>query len=71
MHLAAMVRIPCVAIFCARDYPGKWEPYGEKHRIIRKDVECAGCMLEVCSYNNRCLQLISVDDIFKELQGLI
>jgi ADP-heptose:LPS heptosyltransferase len=71
MHLGGMVGVPCVALFSARDYPGKWEPYGEKHRIIRKDTDCAGCMREVCSRNNDCLMRISVDEVLKEAKGLI
>ena len=31
MHLAASVATPCVAIFSARDNPGKWEPAGPGH----------------------------------------
>ena len=64
MHLAAMVATPCIAIFSARDYPGLWEPYGDGHVVIRKDVECAGCMLEVCSkMKNKCLNLIDVQEV--------
>lgn len=65
MHLAAMVGTPCVAIFSARDYPGWWEPYGNDHIVLRKDTDCAGCMLEVCDkYDNKCLKLITIDEVF-------
>ncbi len=64
MHLAAMVGRPCVAIFSARDFPGHWEPYGSRHLVLRREVDCAGCMLEVCDkYHNKCLNLISVDEV--------
>lgn len=63
MHLAAVMGVSVVALFSARDNPGKWEPLGENHTVIRKNVPCAGCMLEVCPYNNNCMELISEDEV--------
>jgi heptosyltransferase III len=72
MHLAAMVGLPCVGLFSARDYPGLWEPYGEGHAILRKEISCAGCMLESCAQNgNACLKLISVDEVLGAVTGLL
>ncbi len=71
MHLAAMVGTPCVALFSARDYPGQWEPYGAGHAVLRRETDCAGCMLEVCSYGNRCLDKITVDEVIQTLENLI
>lgn len=72
MHLAGMAGIPCVAIFSARNYPGKWEPYGKGHIVLRHDVACAGCLLKVCEqYDNECLKLITVDEVYAATQGLI
>jgi ADP-heptose:LPS heptosyltransferase len=65
MHLAGMAGIPCVALFSARDYPGQWEPYGEGHVILRHETECAGCLRTVCPYENKCLDLISVDEAMR------
>jgi asparagine synthase (glutamine-hydrolysing) len=68
MHLAAMVGVACVAIFSARDYPGIWEPYGQHHIVLRKEIDCAGCMLEVCrKRRNECLKMISVDEVFQAI----
>jgi heptosyltransferase-3 len=64
MHLAASVGTPCVAIFSARDNPGKWEPAGEGHTVLRHDVPCAGCVLTVCvDHDLACLKGISVDQV--------
>lgn len=72
MHLAGMAGIPCVGIFSARDYPGRWEPYGKGHIVFRHSVACAGCMLQVCGqYDNKCLKLISVDDVYAATRSLI
>ena len=48
MHLAATVGIPCVAIFSARNKPGKWFPFGSGHPVIFHKTECNGCGLEAC-----------------------
>lgn len=65
MHLAAAMGTRCIAIFSSRDHPGKWEPYGEEHIVLRKDVPCAGCLLRVCEQRGMmCLIGISVDEVF-------
>jgi ADP-heptose:LPS heptosyltransferase len=65
MHLAAAVGTPCVAIFSSRDVPGRWYPYGEGHTIVRRDVECQGCMLEECvNEKMKCIKSVTVDEVF-------
>ena len=72
MHLAAMVGKPCVALFSARDYPGKWEPYGDNHIVLRHDTECAVCMLEECvKYNNLCMKKISIEEVLKAVGKIL
>lgn len=72
MHLAAMVGTPCVAIFSARDYPGRWDPYGNGHIVLRHEPTCAGCLLDTCVTNrNRCLTAISVDAAHAALESLL
>jgi len=76
MHLAAAVGLPCVALFSARDEAGKWEPManpiGSPHRILRKQVPCAGCMLVRCDVQDRlCLRLISVDEVLEAAEALL
>lgn len=68
MHLAGAVGTPCVAIFSARDFPGLWEPIGLGHRILRREPECAGCMLQDCIHDKqRCLTGISSAQVWEEL----
>ena len=72
MHLAAACDVPCVALFSARDVPGKWEPMGEGHRVLRKQVPCAGCMLVRCDAKDRlCMRLISVDEVVAAASALL
>lgn len=66
MHLAASERVPCVAVFSARDLPGLWDPIGKGHTVIRVSVPCEGCRLEVCDQPERlCMTAIAVDRVLK------
>jgi ADP-heptose:LPS heptosyltransferase len=56
MHLAAAVRTPCVAIFASIDWPGRWNPYGSGHEVLRFPVPCAGCLAPECAFNSECLE---------------
>lgn len=72
MHLAAAVGTPCVAIFSARDHPGRWEPYGGNHVVLRREVPCAGCMLETCvEMDMRCMKEIGVDDVLNAAEEVL
>jgi len=72
MHLAAAVGIPCVAIFSARDDVGVWHPYGKGHIVLRKEVECRGCMLTECAeHKMKCIRSITVDDVFAATERIL
>jgi len=63
MHLAALAGTPCLALFSSRDQPGKWDPAGSGNLVLRKELPCSGCMLEVCPRDNECLAAISCDEV--------
>jgi heptosyltransferase III len=66
MHLAAAVGTPCVGIFAAIDWPGRWEPWGgPMHTVFRAEVECEGCHLSVCPRKNKCLDLIGPEAVLE------
>ena len=72
MHLAGVSGVRSVALFSARDYPGKWNPYGSGHRVLRRAVPCAGCMLEVCTeHANRCLTDLTVDEVLAAARDVL
>jgi ADP-heptose:LPS heptosyltransferase len=72
MHLAAMVGLPCVTIFSARNYPGQWEPYGSNHIVLRHETSCSGCRLDVClEHNYDCLLHITVDDVLQAVHNIL
>lgn len=69
MHLAATVGTPCVAIFSARNLPGKWFPRGDQHTVLYHHVPCMGCELETCVANQKaCILSITVDEVFSAVQ---
>lgn len=71
-HLAAMVGIPCVAIFSARNAPGQWEPLGGHHIVLEERPECAGCMLDECvREEKKCLTRIETGRVVREAISLI
>lgn len=71
MHLAAAAGTKCVAIFSSRDIPGKWDPYGSGHIVLRKRVPCEGCLLEKCPNNMECIKLITVKEVFNACATII
>lgn len=62
MHVAAAMGTPVVALFSGRDYPGRWDPYGDAHEVIRKPVDCSPCLAENCPRFDEpeCMRLIEV-----------
>ena len=71
-HLAALVGIPCVAIFSARNAPGQWEPLGRHHVVIEERPECAGCMLDDCVHEaKKCLTRIDTGRVVREAISLL
>ncbi len=64
MHLAAAVKTPCVGVFSAQDWPHRWHPYGDGHRVLQVPVPCSGCRLPVCDRELQCLTSIDVDEVY-------
>ena len=72
MHLAAAVGTPCVAIFSAQDWPGRWYPYGNKNCVLRKPIPCEGCMMRICpKKSNQCLLEISVFEVQEACNSML
>jgi ADP-heptose:LPS heptosyltransferase len=65
-HLAAAVGVKCFGIYGCREHPGRWEPLGNRHVVIRSSVKCAGCRLRDCNMpKHPCMNNITVDEVWK------
>jgi ADP-heptose:LPS heptosyltransferase len=72
LHMAVAAGIPCIGIYSSRDYPGLWYPYGHGHKVFRTDIECEGCMLEVCKdHHMACILSIGVDEVYAAAAGFL
>jgi heptosyltransferase-2 len=70
VHVATAVGTPVISIF-GRNLPGlsprRWGPLGHKARVIHKEVGCPVCLAHNCRINFLCLDVISVEDLLKEV----
>jgi len=71
MHLAAAAGKPCIAIFAAIDWLGRWFPVGNGHRILRESIECEGCHLAKCPIGGQCIKMISVDRVIASCREVL
>lgn len=62
MHLAAFAGVPVVALFGPTDVLVNG-PWGDKARVVRKDVACSPCRDKSCK-DRVCLESLGVDEVF-------
>ena len=69
MHLAAVMGVPCVAIFSARNPPGVWYPRGENHTVLYHRTPCWGCKLTMCVEEKKaCILSITVGEVHEAVR---
>jgi heptosyltransferase-2 len=64
MHLAAAMGIPLIAIFGSTDERATG-PLGTRVRIVRKPVECSPCGRRECPIDFRCMNDLSVEEVYR------
>lgn len=62
MHVAAAFDVPIVAVFGPTDHTTT-SPASETVEIVRKEVDCAPCLLRQCPTDHRCMKNITPDDV--------
>jgi heptosyltransferase-2 len=67
MHVAQAVGTPIVAVFGSTDVRTT-APYGNRHIIVKKDVECSPCLKRKCPIDHRCMYGVSVADVLKAVE---
>jgi heptosyltransferase-2 len=65
MHVAGALGVPTVAIFGSTN-PVTTSPMGERTVIVRRPVDCSPCLKQECPTDFKCMDLVSVDEIFEE-----
>lgn len=70
MHVAAAFGTPIVAVFGPTDHTTT-SPRSDMVRIVRKDVDCAPCLLRQCPTDHRCMTAVTVDDVVAAARELL
>jgi len=70
MHLAGALNVPLVAIFGSTNHVTT-APVGKYSVIVRKDVPCSPCLKKTCPTDFRCMDLITVDDVYEKARELL
>jgi lipopolysaccharide heptosyltransferase II len=70
MHLAALLRVPVVAVFGSTE-SRLTGPLGNGHIILRHHVECSPCFLRECPIDFRCMKAVSADEVAGAVLSLL
>jgi heptosyltransferase-2 len=71
MHMASALQVPVVAIFGSTDIKTT-APFGQGHKIIKKDINCSPCLERECPEGHlRCMTEVSTEDVFRGLQEVL
>lgn len=62
-HIAPAVGTQTIAIFGPTN-PETTRPFSSLSEVIRKPVECSPCMLRECPIDHRCMNWITVEEVF-------
>jgi len=64
-HVASAVDCPCVTVTSALDFPGIWEPWNSRGRIVRTRIDCEFCMsFTTCPRKtNGCIMAIDAGEV--------
>jgi heptosyltransferase-2 len=67
MHISVAVGTPTIGLFGPGNHI-KFQPIGDKHTLVRKDVPCSPCkqFTDKCK-DNICMKLITVDEVWEEV----
>lgn len=66
-HLASAVGCPAVTITSALDFPGMWEPWNSRERIVRVRIACEHCLsLTSCPLKtNACISAVDPQEVLR------
>lgn len=67
-HLAAHAGATCVTLFGPND-PAWKRPLGRRHRVVKRHVECAPCLLAKCPLDSRCQVELDIERVWSAFNG--
>jgi len=70
MHIAAALGTPTVAVFGSTD-DRVTGPVGSQTRIVKTPVNCSPCLLRECPIDHRCMERVSVADVYRAARELM
>ena len=69
-HLAALAGSTCVTLFGPGD-PAWKRPLGRRHRVVRRHVECAPCLLAKCPLDHRCQRELETQEVLAAVRSAL
>ena len=66
MHVAVAAQAKVLALF-GPTAPWRTGPYGPSHIVVRAGIECSPCFKRKCKDAIRCMRMISVDDVMRNI----
>lgn len=70
LYIASALRVPTMAIFGPTN-PDTVAVPSEKLQIIYKRVSCSPCFLRECPNDHRCMEEVSVEEVFAEISRMM
>jgi len=71
LHLASYLNRPVVAVFGPTDET-KYGPWSAVHSVVKRDISCRPCRKAQCRFASlECMSLIQVEDVLREVGGII
>jgi heptosyltransferase-2 len=69
MHVAAALGTPTLGIFGSTDVEVTG-PVGRRTQVVRHAVDCSPCLLRECPIDHRCMEWLTVDEVFEAGRSL-
>lgn len=71
LHMAALMNVPCVALFRDRDLPGVWFPFVERRIVFYQNREYRGMEVRTHEYIVRTVEDIPVSEVARAVHELL
>ncbi len=68
-HIAAAVGTPTITLYGPSDWRD-WAPVGDKHHVVKSDMDCSPCHRKGCegSGRSRCLENIPIERVREAIE---